>query len=266
VVAEDTGEASASSEASISIYRKPAFYQAGWFYLLLAAILLSSLWAGMSFYARQTKARFALLLNERTRLAREMHDTVIQGCVGVSTLLEAVARFQRTNLGEAVQLLAHARSQIKETLEEARQAVWNLRHSNGNRSPIFDLFDLARKLGNEYGASVETEIEGERIPLEPLTDRTLLLVGREALRNSVSHGNPTRISVRIAFESAQVRMEVRDDGKGFDLDLAVLESKGHFGIIGMRERVEQLSGTFALQSFPGEGTVVTASLPAPGTA
>jgi signal transduction histidine kinase len=197
-----------------------------------------------------------------------MHDTVIQGCVGVSTLLEAVARFQRTNLNEAAQLLAHARSQIKETLEEARQAVWDLRHSRGhsmgNPSPIFDLFDLARKLGREHGANVETEIEGDRIPLEPLTDRTLLLVGREALRNAVSHANPTEISVRLVFDAAQVTLEVRDDGKGFDLDLATLESRGHFGIIGMRERVEQLSGTFDLSSAPGKGTVVTVSLATSG--
>jgi ligand-binding sensor domain-containing protein/two-component sensor histidine kinase len=263
VVAEDTGASGASSEASLSIYHSPAYYQTGWFYSFIAAILMCGLWAGMWVYVRQTKKHFAVLLNERTRLAREMHDTVIQGCVGVSTLLEAVARFQRTNLAEAAQLLAHARSQIKETLVEARQAVWDLRHSSANQSPLLDLFDLARKLGNEYGANVDTEIEGERIPLDPVTDRTLLLVGREALRNSVSHGKPGRISVRIAYEGTRVRMEVRDDGKGFDSDFTMLESKGHFGIIGMRERVEQLGGEFALKSQPGEGTVVTASLPAP---
>jgi signal transduction histidine kinase len=210
-------------------------------------------------YARQTRARFALLLNERTRLAREMHDTVIQGCVGVSTLLEAVARFQRTDLAEASQLLTHARSQIKETLAEARQAVWDLRHSTNNQSPTFDLFDLARKLGNEHGANVETAIDGEPVPLDPQTERTLLLVGREALRNSVSHGKPARISVRVAFEATRVRMEVRDDGKGFDSDISNLASNGHFGIIGMRERVEQVGGAFALHSRPGKGTVVTVS-------
>jgi signal transduction histidine kinase len=264
VMAEDAGAASASSEVSIGIYSKPAFHQTGWFYTMLAALLMGAVWAGMRIYARQTNARYALLLNERTRLAREMHDTVIQGCVGVSTLLEAVARFQRSNLAEAARLLADARLQIKETLEEARQAVWDLRHSTSNQSPIVDLFDLARKLGYQYGAKVETEIEGERMPLDPVTDRTLLLVGREALRNSVSHGNPARISVRIVFEGARVRMEVRDDGRGFDSDLSSLESKGHFGIIGMRERVEQLGGEFALQSHAGEGTVVTVSFPAAG--
>ncbi|MES1256787.1 MAG: two-component regulator propeller domain-containing protein, partial [Acidobacteriota bacterium] len=263
VLSEDTGAAGVSSEASLSVYRKPAFHQTLWFYTLLTVLLACGLWAGMWVYARQTRARFALLLNERTRLAREMHDTVIQGCVGVSTLLEAVARFQRTNLAEAAQLLSHARSQIKETLEEARQAVWDLRHS-GSQTPIFDLFDLARKLGDEYGVHVETAIEGERIALDPATDRTLLLVGREALRNSVAHGKPARISVRIAFDPASVRMDVRDDGKGFDSARAALDPKDRFGITGMRERIEQLGGTFHLHSRPGEGTVVTVCVPATG--
>jgi signal transduction histidine kinase len=262
VVAEDTGTGSASSsEASLAIYVRPAFFQTGWFYSLLAALAIGGVWAGMWLYARQTRSRFALLLNERTRLAREMHDTVIQGCVGVSTLLEAASRFLRTDAAEAAHLLAHARSQIRETLEEARQAVWDLRHSAGNRSPIADLFDLAGNLGKEYGVIVETEMLGAIAPPDLLAERALLLVGREALRNSVSHGSPARLSVRIAFEAQCVRMEVRDDGEGFDAGAARLESKGHFGIIGMRERVEQAGGAFTVSSQLGKGTVVTVSIP-----
>jgi len=267
VVAEDTGTGIAStSEASLAIHIRPAFFQTGWFYSLLAALAICIVWAGMWLYARQTRSRFTLLLNERTRLAREMHDTVIQGCVGVSTLLEAASRFLRTDAAEAAHLLAHARSQVRETLEEARQAVWDLRHSDGSRSPIVDLFDLAANLGKEYGVIVETEIVGARIPPDLLAERTLLLVGREALRNSVSHGSPARISVRIAFEPQCVRMEVRDDGEGFDAGAARLESQGHFGIVGMRERVEQAGGAFTVSSQPGKGTVVTVSVPSRETA
>jgi len=262
VVAEDTGTGSASSsEASLAIYVRPAFYQTGWFYSLLAALGIGGVWAGLWLYARQTRSRFTLLLNERTRLAREMHDTVIQGCVGVSTLLEAASRFLRTDAAEAAHLLAQARSQVRETLEEARQAVWDLRHSAGNRSPIADLFDLARNLGKEYGVMVETEIVGASVPPDLLAERALLLVGREALRNAVSHGSPSRISVRIAFEPQCVRMEVRDDGEGFDACAARLESQGHFGIVGMRERVEQAGGAFTLSSQPGKGTLVAVSVP-----
>lgn len=261
VIAEDSGAGGASSEASVSIFRRPAFHETGWFYMLLTALALCGLWAGMWIYARQTKARYALLLNERTRLAREMHDTVIQGSVAVSTLLDAVSRLQRTNLSEAGRVLAHARAQIKETLEEARKAVWDLRHSTTAREPIADLFELAKKLGNEHGARVETAIEGERVALDPLMERTLLLVGREALRNSVLHGSPANISVRVVFEGSRVRMEVLDDGRGFDSDSARLEPMDHFGIVGMRERAEQLGGEFEIRSKPGKGAVVIVSFP-----
>jgi len=261
VIAEDADAGGAPSEASIVIYKKPGFFQTAWFYSLFIMFLACAAWLALWIYTRQTKSRFALLLSERTRLAREMHDTVIQGCVGVSALLEAAARFQRTNLSEAADLLTQARSQIKETLEEARRAVWNLRHSDGARSPLFDLFDLARNLGREHGASVETEIEGKRVSLDAATDRALLLVGREALRNAVQHARPAHISVRIVFESASVRMEIEDDGIGFDSSRSDLEEKNHFGIVGMRERVEQVGGAFELSSNPGSGTLVVAEVP-----
>jgi ligand-binding sensor domain-containing protein/signal transduction histidine kinase len=259
VVAEDTGGIQSSSEASLLLFRKPAFHQTAWFYLIMLALLLMTLWAGLWLYTRQTRARFALLLNERTRLAREMHDTVIQGCVGVATLLEAVPRFQRNNLAEAEQLLSHARDQIRETIEEARQAVWNLRHSAAGRSPIVDLFELAQKLGKENGVVVETSIDGARVPLDPAIERTVLLVGREALRNAISHGAPGRILIHILFEDPCLHMEVRDDGRGFET--GAQEPAGHFGIIGMRERVEQLGGSFSLESEPGSGAAITVSLP-----
>jgi signal transduction histidine kinase len=94
-----------------------------------------------------------------------------------------------------------------------------------------------------------------------MTDRTLLLVGREALRNAVSHAQPSRIIVRIVFKSSEVGLEVRDDGAGFDLAGSTTGESGHFGIIGMRERIEQLGGSFQLDSSPGGGTIVIASIP-----
>jgi ligand-binding sensor domain-containing protein/signal transduction histidine kinase len=263
VVAADSGAPNATSQASVAIYLKPAFHQTAGFFALCAVALICMAGAGLWGYTHQTKTRFALLLNERTRLAREMHDTVIQGCIGVSALLEAAARCQRSNVAEAVHLLDHARSEVKATIEEARQAVWNLRHSFGDGSPVSNLFDLARKLGEQHGTEVDTVIEGASISLDPATGQVILLVGREALRNAVTHGSPARIVVRISFETAGVRMEVSDDGKGFDPGDATPESETHFGILGMRERVEQHGGEFLLRSRPAEGTSVVAWLPSP---
>ncbi len=261
VTAADSVAPDDVSEASVAIYIQPSFYQTAWFYTLCTAVLIGIASTGLWLYTRQTKARFALLLNERSRLAREMHDTVIQGCIGVSALLEAAARCQRSNLEEAGELLDHARSQVKATIEEAREAVWNLRQSSRDGAAVSSLFDLARKLGTEHGAKVDTALEGAGAPLDPETGQVLLLVGREALRNAVMHGHPARISVRIVFDAGRVRMQITDDGKGFDTNGVGPEAQGHFGIVGMRERVEQLGGEFLVNSKPGEGTSVVASMP-----
>jgi ligand-binding sensor domain-containing protein/signal transduction histidine kinase len=266
VTASDAASSNVS-EASLGLDLKPSFYQSGWFYGLLLAAAATAVWAGFALYARQTRARYALLLTERTRLAREMHDTVIQGCVGVSTLLEAAARFQGVDDGEAETLLEQARIQANCTLEEARQAVWNLRHPEAAESSITLLFDLAQKLGAEHGIQIVSEMVGRESPerglLDGETDRTLLLVGREALRNAVAHGKPKRISLAVTFDASEVRLEVEDDGTGF-----VGEGNGgqgrHFGIVGMRERVEKLGGEFAIAGGPGIGTRVTARMPLAG--
>jgi ligand-binding sensor domain-containing protein/signal transduction histidine kinase len=261
VLASDAGSPLNPPEASLAFVWLPAFYQTAWFYALCAAGLAAIVWAAAILHARQTRARYALLLAERTRLAREMHDTVIQGCIGVSTLLEAASRLQRSNLTEAGDLLDHARAQVRTTLEEARNAVWNLRHASEADSSISRLCELAQKLGRERNMRIETEITGERVPLDAMTDRTLLLVGREALRNAVSHAQPSRVAVRIDFKSSEIGLEVRDDGAGFDVAGNATGDHGHFGIIGMRERVEQMGGSFRLDSSPGGGTQVVASLP-----
>jgi ligand-binding sensor domain-containing protein/signal transduction histidine kinase len=261
VQASDAGSPSNLSEASIPLVWRPAFYQTAWFYALCGSGLAGLIGAALWLNAKQTKARYAVLLIERTRLAREMHDTVIQDCVGISTLLEAASRFQRTNLDEAGKLLDHARAQAKATLEDARNAVWNLRHASEADSSISTLCELAQKLGREKNMRIETKIMGERVPLDAATDRTLLLVGREALRNAVSHAQPTRIAVRITFHSSEVGLEVRDDGPGFDPASNASGENGHFGIIGMRERVEQLGGWFRLESSPAAGTMVAARIP-----
>ena len=100
--------------------------------------------------------------------------------------------------------------------------------------------------------ATETETAGQAVPLDLPTDRTLLLVSREALRKAVSHGHPTRLAVRFFFRPGEIQLEVQDDG--------ARPESGHHGIIGMRERVEPAGGSFAIRSQPGNGTLVVAEL------
>lgn len=259
VIATNADARMPASEASAGLYLEPAFYQTAWFYAVCAALGLVAFWAALWMYARQTQARFALRLAERTRVAREMHDTVIQGCVGVSTLLEAASRSRRSRGAESGELLDEARAQIKLTLEEARQAVWDLRHYEEGVSAIERLFEFARKAGVEHGIRIETTAPGQSGLLDPAIDRALLLAGREAVRNAARHAHPQTIRLAALCEGDSFVLEVADDGMGF-ANQPAHDDDSHFGIQGMRERIEQTGGKFVIRSGPG-GTTVRMSVP-----
>ena len=124
-----------------------------------------------------------------------MHDTVIQGCVGVSTLLEASAGFRAVDRTESEKLIDQARMQVTRTLEEARDAVWDLRHPQPAESEVAVLFDLARELAAEHRIEIHTQTEGSGSVDRDL-ERTILFVGREALSNAITHARASRIGIR----------------------------------------------------------------------
>jgi ligand-binding sensor domain-containing protein/signal transduction histidine kinase len=259
VMARDGANPDRISEAALAFTLQPRFYETGWFYAALATAIGLMVWMILRLYARQTKARYALVLAERTRLAREMHDTVIQGCVGVSTLLEAARSLPPASTTKARELLDRAALQVRLTVDEAREAVWDLRHSSLDHNLTDTLRDYARQVTAAEGIPVRAQIEGTPAPLDDEADRNLLLVAREAIHNAVIHGHPAEINVRLCYETTGVSLEVSDDGLGFAPEVS--RENGHYGIVGMKERVEQSGGTFQLLSGVGQGTRVTARLP-----
>ncbi len=271
VVALESTANDNSPEASISFRWEPHYYQTTWFYILCVLFGGLAVIFSLRLYAMQTKARYAMLLAERTRLAREMHDTVIQGCVGVSTLLEAAGSMEHSGDEQARQLVDQARTQVRLTLEEARQAVWDLRHTSLHGGLAESLTDMARQLGADNRIDVQVQVSGPATSVEQKADKDLLLIAREAIRNAMSHGHSQHIQVslcferskfeRSKFERSKVKLEISDDGSGFDPGSAHGLEEGHYGILGMRERVEQLGGSFDVQSAPGKGAKVTVSVP-----
>lgn len=264
VVARDGASPGGTSEAFLPIVWRPYFYQTYWFYAALVILAALCIWSVFRFYARQTKARYALVLAERTRLAREMHDTVIQGCVGVSTLLEAARSMPASAQDRKLEIMERAATQVRLTVNEAREAVWDLRHSEtAQNAPPTDVVETLKSFAAQVeaaeGIPVHAAIEGTPASLGNTSDRNLLLVAREAIRNAVSHAHAAGISVILHFEPKEVRLQVADDGMGFTPDAT--RDNAHYGIIGMRERVEQSGGTFHVSSTPGKGTQVTARIP-----
>ena len=121
--------------------------------------------------------------------------------------------------------------------------------------------DLANALSSEKGIPVTLEVDGTEASLADSTNRTLLLVAREAIRNALMHAAPTAVAVRLFFGLSAVRLDIQDNGCGFEPAAASLAAEGHFGILGMRERMEQVWGSLEVASSPGAGTTVTARLP-----
>jgi signal transduction histidine kinase len=250
------------AESAVEIVQRPHFYRTAWFLGCSLLLLAASVWGGYKFRMRQVHSRFQAVLNERTRLAREMHDTLIQGCAGVSALLEAHSSLDDSEPAAKDDLLSCVRTQLRTTINEAREAVWDLRHADGSATAIGPILgNMTQQVSHEFGVPVECRVSGKPFDLDQSTAHELLMVVREALHNAIRHGQPTRVHVDVGFEKKQFRVQVRDDGHGFDTAMASSQSNGHYGLLGIQERTKRIGGVLILNSWPGSGTELTLSVP-----
>ncbi len=252
-------------EASVKLVKKPYFYRTPWF-IAICAILLGLL-SALVYQVRmkQVHGRYQAVLAERSRLAREMHDTLIQGCASISAMLEAAASCDRDDTESRLHLIDYANTQIRATMDEARQAVWNLRA--GEQAPTdlsSGLKQMAARLSREYAVEVRCSTTGSVFPLGQQETHELMMVAREALFNAVLHGHPEQINAELDFSDDALEMRLVDDGKGFDTTLQ--PEDGHYGMQGMRERVNKIGGQLAIASQPGRGTRVTVRVRRAGAA
>lgn len=261
VVAFPLDNPTSTSGAALRFRKQPYFYATWWF---LSFCILFVCLAGLGGYRwriRSLRLRFKAVLNERSRLAREMHDTVIQGCTSISALLEAISSLENENAGLHEQLLNYARTQVRTTIDEARQAVWELRNGDQSQQDVASAAALlAEHTGREFGLPIKCEIHGTSFPVPSLIGHELLMVVREAVYNAALHGKPAHIWIDLSYASNELKIEVRDDGCGFDPASAPPDDKPHFGIAGMRERVDRLHGKIEWISRLGAGTTVSLRL------
>jgi signal transduction histidine kinase/ligand-binding sensor domain-containing protein len=262
VVAYEIDDPRHTSEQVLSIQLRPHFYQAEWFLGLCGIVAITLAWGLYRLHLRNIRQRFAAVLDERNRLAREMHDTLIQGCVGVSALLEAASSATGVSPKISNELLDRARNEVRTAVDEARAAVWNLRNtSRGRQDVVKTVSRLVQQMGAEAGIPVRFTSSGTPVSLGAECEWSLLMIIREALQNAIRHGRPTRLSVALDFLDERLCADIEDDGCGFQLVASSSPNGGHFGLIGMRERVERLGGEFLLASGPGSGTKVHLRIP-----
>jgi ligand-binding sensor domain-containing protein/signal transduction histidine kinase len=262
VAAYEVDDPRSTSEAGIGIELRPHFYETVWFLALCAAALAAAGLVAYRLRLRQIRVRFAAVLAERNRLAREMHDTLIQGCVGVAALLDAAVSLRQSSPEMTSELLERARIQVRESVDDARRAVWNLRHesSNGN-GLISSLERLAQQLAITSGVSISCEADGTPVPLDARVEHDLVMIAKEAMLNAVHHGRPQRVLLSWSFEPNRLQVKVTDDGCGFEPAATIARGGDHYGLEGMSERAKQMGGIFTLNSAPGKGTEVSVTIP-----
>jgi len=248
----------------------PAYYQTTWFRLALVVLFLTLLCAAYMYRVRQLAMQFNRTLearvSERTRIARDLHDTLLQSFQGLLLRFQSVAKLLPERPDEARQRLDKAIEQAAEAITEGRDAV------QGLRSSAFETNDLANAIaataeeltkGTAAGESpvIDLEVEGAPRGLNPVVRDEAYRIAGEALRNAFRHAQARRIMVEIRYDKRHFRLRVRDDGKGIDGDTMQRQPSGHFGLAGMRERAEIVGGRLEVWSKLNSGTQVELSIP-----
>jgi signal transduction histidine kinase/ligand-binding sensor domain-containing protein len=251
-----------SSETSFAFALLPHFYETAWFRYFCAALAAAGIWGLYNLRLRQIRQRFSLVLDERGRLAREIHDTLAQGFVGISSQLDAVALTLNGHVDLARKHLDLARKMVRHSLTEARRSVMDLRASALEGHDLSAaLSEAAQQWTAGSPVQIRVDVEGESRPLPEETEQHLLRIAQEAVTNAVKHARASHVSIHLEMASRKLSLRVADNGRGFEQDEAFSEVGGHFGLLGMRERAERLGGELRLHSEPGHGTEVAVTVP-----
>lgn len=251
--------------ASFSFELRPHFYQTIWFYLLLLTAAAAGIFLLLKRRLRLAEREFQAVLGERNRIAREIHDTLAQGYVGISVQLEMLSELLRQNRVEAAaKQLDTTRGYVREGLADARQSIWALRTQDSGETTLpVKIGRLAEAAGGSDLIAL-FNVFGAYRPLDPEKEREILRIAQEAIHNVKKHSGARELSVHLKYEPASVELEVRDDGKGGADSQKPSTLQGGFGMTGMRERAANIGATLDVTSIEDEGTTVRLRVPAPG--
>jgi len=249
----------------------PAYYQTIWFRTLCVAAFLVLLWM---FYqlrlqqlAREFNAGLEARVNERTRIARELHDSLLQGFQGLMFRLQAVRDLLPGRASEAMQALDIALERGDKAIAEGRDTVSDLREPILGDSDIAQALtalgkELALQSGNGLVPCVRVLLEGKQRELNPMLRDEIYRIAREALRNAFLHSRAQKIEAEITYSDSELLLHVRDDGGGIDPEVANQGARaGHWGLPGMRERAKSFGGKLEVWSEHGAGTEIELSVP-----
>ncbi len=235
---------------------QPTLLQTKWFYGLLA-LGLGALALGL-YRSRvlSVEAQYKAVLQERGRIAREIHDTLAQGYVAVAVQLEVTARLLETSKEAALKQLNETKELVRGSLAEARSSIWNLRSQNEAETLPSLLAAMTENKASADGPALKLEVKGTYRPVSRAVEREILRVAQEAVANALRHAGARHVRVRLRYDSSTLQLLVADDGVGFADASRDLSGTGHFGLQGMRERAAGIGAILNVESRPGKGTTV----------
>jgi signal transduction histidine kinase/ligand-binding sensor domain-containing protein len=244
----------------------PAFYETAWFPPLCALPVALAAWGLYRLRIARITARMKQQLEgqikERKRIAQELHDTLLQGFTGLGLKLDALANSLPPAMEGVKKQIQKLLDQSDQYLTEARRSVWELRSATLESHEDFSkaLVGAGERALAGTGVELSFSVAGTARKLDKTVENNLLRICEEAAANAVKHGHPTHIEVVLEFKPEELGLLIRDNGSGFDSKNLKQAKDGHFGLVGMKERAESMSGKFILNSQPGKGTelVVTA--------
>jgi signal transduction histidine kinase len=254
-----------SAEAGLQFEIEPALWQTSWFRASIVLVGGLAVWTLVRVrthrMARQLNLRFEERLAERTRIAQELHDTLLQGFVSASMQLH-VATDQLPDDAPAKRSLGRVLTLMGQVIEEGRNAVRGLRSSADRSNNLEQAFSrIPQELGIPTSANYRVIVEGRPRPLHPVIRDEVYRIGREALVNAFRHAGAKSIEVQLEYAAQHLRMLVRDDGCGIDPLVLRSGRDGHWGLSGMRERADRIGAPLKVWSRAAAGTEVELTVP-----
>ena len=248
--------------ASFYFQVKPHIYQTIWFYCALCMLLGLFGYELYRFRMKRVELQFHATLAERNRIAREIHDTLAQGFVGISLQLEVAKRVLGDTNHALKEYLDQALSLANFSLSEARRSIWDLRsQASENKDFPARLAAIVKQTKKQSNAEISLKVTGAYRPTSEKVAHELLKIAQEATLNAARHANASHIGVLLAYEETRLRLTITDDGHGFIASRNTQpESSDHFGVIGMKERTKLIGAALHIDSKENTGTTITVEI------
>jgi signal transduction histidine kinase len=254
--------AEAVSTAALAFTLEPHYYQTVWFRILVLASIAAVILLFVRGRVVRVKREFSAVMAERNRIAREIHDTLAQGYVGISLQLEILGELLRHSKSDAAMShLAVTQELVRDGLNDARQSIWALRSQDSSESTLPVRLRRLVEQAKDSGIETTFAVHGIFQPLAAAIEQELLRIAQEAIANVRHHAQASRLDVRLDYDREFVELSVADNGRGFVFEEgaqrgAGLRTAGHYGLIGMQERAALLHGQLTIDSEPGRGTII----------